>query len=448
MMRERAQIIVERGIDMDFTGRMILSYLEEDDERRILFRVRPLLSAQGAVAQEEIEDLEQEGYLRIAPDKQEQHTFKDRMRGIGRLCLMDLRDSASAMGKIRPNKNFAPSRGENNRYIIYSDAVKALPADLVYEVVSEDRGTAPLTQQFFVRSGGRISGPRCVSGAQSCPEAHSLPPDCDRLFLVEMPDGSSRMFYWPEQTENLQEAAPAAEYEVETVKEPARETLGQEPSVQDFALAASGVHQALTEAGFDLTVRRAAQLLLLCLLSPRLQLSGECLADARLAENLLSALLLNAEKGRQNGGDPEQGSPARLLCSQGSRIPQEQAQEYMVQPWPVFHLQSGAGWPGPAGGQRAAVNTVRLYQRLEAASQQIALKTRLQMDALTGMTTGKGFQLPLLVRQSMVRFVSLASCIFENGQEEALQGAVDAWALPWLRFCGMGEDDLAEIMKR
>ncbi len=427
---------------MDFTGRMILSFLEEDDERHVLFRVRPLLSAQGAVTQEEIEELEQEGYLRIAPDKQEQHTFKERMRGIGRLCLMDLLDTSGSMGKIRPNKNFAPSRGENNRYIIYSDAVKPLPADLVYEVVPEDRRAAPLTQQYFVRSGGRINGPFSASETLGCPPARSLPPDCDRLFLVEMPDGSSRMFYWPGQTEDQPKARPAAADEVEPAAEPDKETRGQEPTTQDFASAVSLVHQALTEAGFDLALNRAAHLLLLCLLSPKLQLSGDCLADARLAGDLLSALFFDAETGRQ----AEQVPPAQLLCSQGERVPQ--AQEYMTRPWPVFHLQSGSGWPAPADSRRAAVDALRLHQRLEAASRQIASQTRLQMDALTDGMSVKGFQLPLLIRQSMVRFVCLASGVLDNGQEEALQAAVDAWALPWLRFCGMEEDGLDGMMRQ
>jgi len=48
----------------------------------------------------------------------------------------------------------------------------------------------------------------------------------------------------------------------------------------------------------------------------------------------------------------------------------------------------------------------------------------------------------------MVRFVCLASGVLDNGQEEALQAAVDAWALPWLRFCGMEEDGLDGMMRQ
>lgn len=429
----------EWGIDMDFTGQIVLSYLEEDDARRVLFRVRPLLTAQGAVAQEEIEELEQEGYLRIAPDKQEQHTFKDRMRGLGRLCLMDLSDSASAMGKIRPNKNYAPTRGENNRYIIYSDAVKPLPADLVYEVVSEDRGAVPLTTQYFLRSGGRISGPRSASGEFSCPEAHSLPPDCDRLFLIEMPDGSSRMFYWPAIKEPTPEIPPAENDTEET----AMEAQAPDLQPQDFIQAASQVRQTLSSAGFDLTLERAAQLLLLYLLAPKLQLSGECLADARLAVTLLSSLFALDETGLQSSGDKEQGPPARLIYSQGQRIPEEQEHNFMSLPWPVFHLSSGTGWPGPAG-ERHVLNTDRLYRHIAASAQQTAFQTRLQLEAFSGKISEKGFLLPLVIRQSIVKHISLASSFLKGGQEEALKGAIEAWAMPWLRFCGMGEEELAE----
>ncbi|HPY44135.1 MAG TPA: hypothetical protein PLO90_07210, partial [Clostridia bacterium] len=74
---------------MDLTGQMILAYLEEDDVRRVLFRARPLLSARGAFTQEDLDELELDGFLRVAPDRQEQHSFKERMRSLGTLCLIN-----------------------------------------------------------------------------------------------------------------------------------------------------------------------------------------------------------------------------------------------------------------------------------------------------------------------------------------------------------------------
>ena len=60
---------------MDITGQIVLAYLEEDDSKRVLFRVRPLLTAFGALSAEDLEAFQQDGFLRIAPDKHEQHTF-------------------------------------------------------------------------------------------------------------------------------------------------------------------------------------------------------------------------------------------------------------------------------------------------------------------------------------------------------------------------------------
>ena len=63
---------------MDLSGQIILAYLEEDDTRRVLYRVRPLLNEQGPISLEDLEAFGEEGYLRVAPDRQEQHSFKDR----------------------------------------------------------------------------------------------------------------------------------------------------------------------------------------------------------------------------------------------------------------------------------------------------------------------------------------------------------------------------------
>ena len=198
---------------MDLSGQRFLAYLQEDNTQRVLFRVRPLLSPEGLLAAEDIAGYRDQGFLRIAPDRQEQHTFKERMRELGGLCVLDLREAAQ--GKVRPNRNYAPGRGESNRYIVYSDAIKALPEDLVYEVVSkEDSRTAPLTPRYYVRSGGFINGPFPMDGETEGGDGASqaLPPDCDRLFLVTMPDKQHRLFYWPEEVkeEGRRPAAPRA----------------------------------------------------------------------------------------------------------------------------------------------------------------------------------------------------------------------------------------------
>ena len=90
---------------MKFQGQAVLVYLEEDNITRAYFRIRPLLTVTGPVSQEELNAFPDEGYLRIVPDKNEQHTFKDRMRTMCGLCLLDLRNQPAEANKIRTNKN-------------------------------------------------------------------------------------------------------------------------------------------------------------------------------------------------------------------------------------------------------------------------------------------------------------------------------------------------------
>ena len=77
---------------MDFSGKIVLSFIEEDNVQRAYFRIRPLLTGEGALTKQDIDALPDDGYLRIVPDKNEQHTFKDRMRSLGYLCVLDLKN--------------------------------------------------------------------------------------------------------------------------------------------------------------------------------------------------------------------------------------------------------------------------------------------------------------------------------------------------------------------
>ena len=111
---------------MNFQGKAVLVYLEEDNIQRSYFRVRPLMTQDGPVGPME-KDFPDEGCMRIVPDRNEQHTFKDRMRSLCGLCVVDLRFFQPDANKIRTNKNYSPARGEINQFIVYSDAVRALP---------------------------------------------------------------------------------------------------------------------------------------------------------------------------------------------------------------------------------------------------------------------------------------------------------------------------------
>ena len=187
---------------MDFSGRIILSFVEEDNIQRAYFRVRPLLTEDGALTQADIDALPDEGYLRVVPDKNEQHTFKDRMREMGMLCVLDLYNLPSDAVKIRTNKNYSPQRGENNQFIVYSDAVQSIPQQLFYEVISAETGekekiSRAATPFCYLRSGGKIYGPVSRATGLEQEGAAPLAPDSEGIYAVTLPDGAEKLFYWP-----------------------------------------------------------------------------------------------------------------------------------------------------------------------------------------------------------------------------------------------------------
>ncbi len=188
---------------MDFAGRIVLSFLEEDNIQRAYFRIRPLLMQEGALSQQDIDALPDEGYLRIVPDKNEQHTFKDRMRELGSLCVLDLKHIPPEAIKIRSNKNYSPQRGEKNQFIVYSDAVQGVPQNLVYEVITAEVGDKEKlgragTALCYVRSGGNIYGPVSRATGIAQDNAKQLPPDSQGIYAITMPDGAEKLFYWPQ----------------------------------------------------------------------------------------------------------------------------------------------------------------------------------------------------------------------------------------------------------
>lgn len=191
---------------MDFAGRIVLSFLEEDNIQRAYFRIRPLLMQEGALSQQDIDALPDEGYLRIVPDKNEQHTFKERMRELGSLCVLDLKHIPPEAVKIRSNKNYSPQRGEKNQFIVYSDAVQAVPQNLVYEVITAEVGDKEKlsragTALCYVRSGGNIYGPVSRATGIAQDDAKQLQPDSQGIYSITMPDGAEKLFYWPQAEE-------------------------------------------------------------------------------------------------------------------------------------------------------------------------------------------------------------------------------------------------------
>lgn len=199
---------------MDFSGKLVLAFLEEDNPRRGLFHVRPLLTESGPVPQSDIDAFQDGGYIRIVPDKNEQYTFKDRMRTLGEICLMNLKDYTEEAGKLRPNRNYNPTRGEPHQYILYSNAVQPLPEDLVFEVVA-GKPDAPvascLTPCCYLREGGRIEGPYHQKDGKLCSTPSALRPDSAQLYSITLPSGQERLFYWPiAKEESLPQEEPSA----------------------------------------------------------------------------------------------------------------------------------------------------------------------------------------------------------------------------------------------
>ncbi len=181
---------------MNLEQHLVLAYLEEDNVQRAYFRVKPLLTMEGNVAEEARQLWPEEGGLRIVPDRGEQHTFKERMRGLGPFCAMDLRGIPADAGKIRTNKNYRPDRGEINQYILYSDTVKPLPEHTFYEILEgscEDAATLAqraVTPLFYIREHDTLFGPVHRAAPRKPEPAAS---GTGMLYPMNAPDGVQRL---------------------------------------------------------------------------------------------------------------------------------------------------------------------------------------------------------------------------------------------------------------
>ena len=198
---------------MNFDRSLILAYLEEDNIQRAYFRVRPLLTLEGDIQQEALQLWPNEGGLRIVPDRNEQHTFKTRMRTLGAYCVIDLRNKSPEAGKIRTNKNFKPERGEVNQYILYSDTVHELPSHTFYQLFDgetdhyADFAVQSITPMFYIQQDDTLYGPVAKTAPESPNPAQE---SAGVLFKLPCPDGSERVILCIEPPveikENLEEA--------------------------------------------------------------------------------------------------------------------------------------------------------------------------------------------------------------------------------------------------
>ncbi len=222
---------------MNYDRSLIFAYLEEDNIQRAYFRVRPLLTSEGDVQQEAVSLWPNEGGLRIVPDRNEQHTFKGRMRSLGAYCVVDLRGLPSEAGKIRTNKNYRPDHGEANQFILYSDTVHELPEHTFYQLFDADAddfaalAAQAVTPCFYIRNEDTLYGP-VKKNAPACPQPAEEA--AGMLYELSCPDGITRSILYlnneahteapskPEQAKDqpVNEPVPQPAEESAPVKEP------------------------------------------------------------------------------------------------------------------------------------------------------------------------------------------------------------------------------------
>ena len=190
----------------EINGTITLAYVEEDNRQRVIFRVIPLCTREGSTFHGGAEEFPDEGSLRIVPDKREQSTFKERMREIGGLCLIQLTSDGKELMKVRQNRNYAPDQGEKNQFAIYSDVICEFAEDGCFEVVqSLNEAQGAMTAKVLIQKDKMLYGPVAVSDAQSTSMEALKPFGNDRFLLhtIEAPQVGRHLICWnPESTLN------------------------------------------------------------------------------------------------------------------------------------------------------------------------------------------------------------------------------------------------------
>lgn len=152
---------------MTLPGKLTIGFLQEDNPQKFYFRVRPLIIQNGETfsrAENVREEYQDDGYIRIVPDKNELSHFKTRMRELGSYCLLDLRAHPGDNDKIRPNKNHSAEIGDRNAYIMYSDVVCAAEPATLAEVIEAEGAPGerliprPGTPYIALTQKGRLVG--------------------------------------------------------------------------------------------------------------------------------------------------------------------------------------------------------------------------------------------------------------------------------------------------
>ncbi len=463
---------------MDFSGRIFLAALEEDNEQKSLFRVKLLVDESGLVDQEEQDLAGDEGFLRIVPDRQEQYTFKERLRLLGPICLVDLKHISPDLMKVRPNKNYAPGRGEVNQYVLYSDTVHAIHSQPVYEVVSNPLLTEPLTRGYYMRKGGNIQGPYDRETGDLLDGLSCIAPDSDKLFAVELSDGREHMFFWPRVVPGQ---APLQRRPEAAVPPPAYEEIGwsstllrpaleerQQPveaaaleAPEDAQLeapisivweAAAGIAQALTQAGFVCSQDDAVAMLVCLTVFPWVRLTARHRCDALLAAGVLSDALgarsVSLAGSNQRTGDggyrfavvpaavaaPEDKGQAQLLLrcehSMAEYFPGE-AEDAPA--WPLIQLNMTGGFGLSAAQHPNKKHSVeQMGLALEERAEDLPKTAMARLSQKETDLAAKGQMMPLMLRRDLLRFLRRVHPHLEGGANSALMYAERYLTQPFL----------------
>ena len=245
---------------MNLERELVFCFIEEDNIQRAYFRVRPLLTLSGGVQDEAMRLWPDDGCLRIVPDRNEQHTFKERMRTLGGWCVMNLVGIPADANKIRTNKNYKPDKGERNQFILYSDTVQALPEHTFFEVVAgvaadyAALAAKAITPLFYIRENDTLYGPvskKAPALPETAQEATGV------LYPISCPDGSDRVMLCIAQTPDPKPAPDPRPAEEPISSTPAEE---DKPETKEEALPLGKPLQILDEnKGFEETLQSLDQ---------------------------------------------------------------------------------------------------------------------------------------------------------------------------------------------
>ncbi len=217
----------------ELNATVTLTYVEEDNKQRVIFRAIPLCTKEGTTF--DVTAFPDERSLRIVPDKREQSTFKERMRSINGLCTIQLNGDGKEFIKVRPNRNYAPNSGETNQQAIYSDVICEFQTNACFEVVTLDQLSAtPITASVLIMKDKVLYGP------VSCEELETINPDDLRPFgndhfllhTIEHPAIGKHMIYWnPEATLNWRQHKQNLRRRYKAVQVPATQPVVAQPAV-------------------------------------------------------------------------------------------------------------------------------------------------------------------------------------------------------------------------